>query len=140
MFKLMSAAALAITAVKAEMKPGACPVREQNKPVDTFNKYNLAGLWYEYVWDSSFAAPYEYKCSTWIVLDDEKDNGPGKYQIFNNMVTDIGTSDEDREATFIRFSYEWDAEQDGNQKALGTYHRQNDERAEGEEEVPKSKI
>ena len=140
MFKLISAAALAISAVKAEMKAGACPVRDQNKAADSFIKYNMAGLWYEYVWDKSFAAPYDYKCSTWIVLSDEADAGPGKYQIFNNMVKDIGTNDDDRDATFIRFSYEWDAEQDGSQKALGTYKRMNDDKVEGDVEVAESKI
>ena len=83
--KLFSIAAIAASTVKAELKPGACPVREQNKG-PTFDPYSMAGLWYEYVWDSSFSAPYGYGCSTWIVLSDEADAGPGQYQIFNNMM------------------------------------------------------
>ena len=48
--------------------------------------YKMAGLWYEYVWDASYAQDYGYKCSTWIVLSDEADKGPGQYQVYNNMV------------------------------------------------------
>ena len=57
--KLASIAAIAITTVQAELKSGACPAREQNKGM-TFDPYSMAGLWYEYVWDSSFAKPYNY--------------------------------------------------------------------------------
>jgi len=46
----------------------------------------MAGLWYEYVWDKSFDQGIGYECSTWIVLSDEADAGPGKYQVFNNMM------------------------------------------------------
>jgi len=46
----------------------------------------MTGLWFEYVWDTGFAHDYGYKCATWIVLNDEADNWPGKYLIYNNML------------------------------------------------------
>ena len=55
---LTATAALALTANAGALKPGACPDRDQNKAMDTFNKYSLAGLWYEYVWDQEFSADY----------------------------------------------------------------------------------
>ena len=33
-------------------KPGKCPVRAQNK--ESFAKYSMAGLWFEYVWDKGY--------------------------------------------------------------------------------------
>ena len=67
-------------------KPGSCPVHDQNKSTMVFDKYNMAGLWFEYVWDKSFQQEHEYKCSTWIVLSDEADSGPGRYVVYNNMI------------------------------------------------------
>jgi hypothetical protein len=70
----------------------------------------MAGLWYEYVWDQSFNMGNDYKCSTWIVLSDEKENGPGAYQVYNNMVFSTEeiineeTGEKEREAEFIKFN------------------------------------
>ena len=85
--KAMAVAAIAISTVSASLKPGACPARDQNKSLESFDRYSMAGLWYEYVWDSSFAQDLAYKCSTWIVLSDEADKGPGQYVVYNNMVS-----------------------------------------------------
>ena len=88
--KLCSAAVLLIASgVQAEMKPGSCPDRGQNKPIETFDSYSMAGLWYEYVYDRAYMQDYDYVCSTWIVLNDEAENGPGKYQVYNNMVNSL---------------------------------------------------
>ena len=84
MLKLALTTAATISTASAELKPGACPVREQNKK--DFDKHSMAGLWFEYVWDTGFAHDYGYKCATWIVLNDEADNWPGKYLIYNNML------------------------------------------------------
>ena len=54
--------------------------------METFSTISMAGLWFEYVWDSSFTQDYDYKCSTWIVLSDEQDNGQGNFVIYNNML------------------------------------------------------
>ena len=59
LLKLTAAAAI-VSSVSAELKEGACPVRDQNKPEATFDKYSMAGLWYEYVWDNSYASGYDY--------------------------------------------------------------------------------
>ena len=56
----LTAAATVIASVSAELKQGACPVRDQNKPVTTFDKYKMAGLWYEYVWEGAYALGYDY--------------------------------------------------------------------------------
>lgn len=74
--KLTAAIALS-TMAKAEMRPGSCPERAQNKPSETFDTYSMAGLWYEYVWEGEFQKHHNYKCSTWIMLSDEEENGPG---------------------------------------------------------------
>ena len=47
----------------------------------------MAGLWFEYVWDASYAQGYSYACATWLVLNDEDDSGVGNYVVFNNMFT-----------------------------------------------------
>ena len=124
--KLASIASIAITTVQAELKPGACPARESNKGM-TFDPYSMAGLWYEYVWDASFAQPYGYSCSTWIVLSDEADAGPGQYQVFNNMVwpSEKEGSDvkDETNSSFIRFNFVWDAPTEAGQKAMGTFRR-----------------
>ena len=49
----------------------------------------MAGLWFEYVWDAGFAQEFGYKCSTWIVLNDEADSGPGSYVVYNNMLFEL---------------------------------------------------
>ena len=85
--KIVAATALATTSALAEMKPGACPVRNQNKPMATFDKFSMAGLWYEYVWDAGYMQGYDYKCSTWIILSNENEGGQGVYQVYNNMIT-----------------------------------------------------
>ena len=115
--------------VQAELKAGACPVRDQNKAVESFEKYSMAGLWYEYVWDTSFKLEYPYQCSTWIVLSDEADKGEGKYQVYNNMVFTIEEDEEsgERDAEFIKFSMEWDPKTDAGQKARASFKRKNDE-------------
>ena len=92
----------------------------------------MAGLWYEYVWDSSFAQDYSYKCSTWIVLSDEADKGPGHYQVYNNMVYATEGEDKERDAEFIKFPLHWDIETEGGKKASASYQRKDEENAEKE--------
>ena len=92
-------------------KPGSCPERGQNKSIEAFEKYSMAGLWFEYVWDKGYQQIYDYKCSTWIVLSDEADNGPGKYVVYNNMVKRIGENENDvqeGDSEFIKFDFIWD--------------------------------
>lgn len=138
--KLFSAAAVTLSGAQAEMKPGSCPDRGQNKPVDTFSSYSMAGLWYEYVWDQSFNMGNEYKCSTWIVLSDEKESGPGQYQVYNNMVyserelLNEETGEMERDADFIKFKMEWDAATDAGQRARAQYTRKDME--DEETQVP----
>ena len=131
-FKLLSAAAVALTANAGELKPGACPARDQNKSADNFNRYSMAGLWYEYVWDKEFGESYDYKCSTWIVLNDENENGDGAYVIYNNMINKTHTDYEDSSANdFIKFRFMWDQPTDAGQKARGTFRRQDDQDEQG---------
>ena len=93
----------------------------------------MAGLWYEYVWDSSFTQDHSYKCSTWIVLSDEAENGPGQYQVYNNMVFSLAEGEEtERDAEFIKFSLKWDAETDAGHKARASFVRKDDEQTEKE--------
>ena len=93
----------------------------------------MAGLWYEYVWDQSFNMGNDYKCSTWIVLSDEKENGPGAYQVYNNMVFSTEeiineeTGEKEREAEFIKFNMQWDAKTEVGQKARANFMRKDDE-------------
>ena len=118
---------------QAAMKPGACPDRAQNKPIETFNAYSMAGLWYEYVWDASFQQDYEYVCSTWIVLSDEAEAGPGMYQVYNNMMKDPEgvkneeTGEVEKDSEFIRMTMKWDAATDAGQKARAFLSRKDDE-------------
>ena len=131
MFKFATAAAIAVSSVQAELKPGACPVHSQNKPEATFDKYSMAGLWYEYVWDASYQQQYGYQCSTWIVLNDEADSGEGQYLVYNNMVMP-NTTDEDGEleetkADFIKFGMKWDSPTEAGQRALAKFKRHDDD-------------
>ena len=71
----------------------------------------MAGLWFEYVWDKGYSQMYNYKCSTWIVLSDEADSGPGKYVVYNNMVKRIAANEDDAQegdSEFIKFNFDWD--------------------------------
>ena len=110
-------------------KPGSCPVRPQNK--ESFEKYSMAGLWFEYVWEQGYQQQYDYLCSTWIVLSDEADSGPGRYVVYNNMVKRIGEDDDDvqeGDSEFIKFNFIWDEQpEDGPQRAQATFDRVNDE-------------
>ena len=92
--KVSSAAILLTTLASADMQPGKCPERGQNKPMESFNPCNMAGLWYEYVWDSNFSQDYGYECSTWIVLNNEADAGAGNYITYNNMLFPLREGDE----------------------------------------------
>ena len=103
------AATIAVTSVSAEWKEGACPERGQNKPAETFDAFSMAGLWYEYVWDSSFAQGYDYKCSTWILLNNEAEEGPGSYLVYNNMLFPAANEGAEDENSFIKFKWSWDA-------------------------------
>ena len=132
--KLCSAAVLMIASgVQAEMKPGSCPDRGQNKPIESFDAYSMAGLWYEYVYDRSYMQNYDYVCSTWIVLNDEAENGPGKYQVYNNMVNsleeeaDEETGEKERPSEFIKLSMNWEGRTDAGQKARAFLMRKDDE-------------
>ena len=109
--KLAFAAATA-TIASAEMKPGKCPARDQNKAMDNFDTMSMAGLWFEYVWDSSFAQGYDYKCSTWIVLSDEADNGKGNFVIYNNMLFPPKEEGGENVQDFVKFRMQWDAASD----------------------------
>ena len=79
-------AAFLIASAHAELKPGACPVRGQNKPEATWDRFSMAGLWFEYVWEPSFTMDLPYECSTWIILSDEAERGDGQYVVYNNML------------------------------------------------------
>lgn len=95
--KLAGATIAISNLVSAEMKPGACPVHDQNKAAESFIKLSMAGLWFEYAWDAGFSQGYNYKCSTWIVLSDESDNGEGSYVIYNNMLFPAEVEGEDHD-------------------------------------------
>ena len=131
MFKFATAAAIAISSVQAELKPGACPVRSQNKPEATFTPYSMAGLWYEYVWQPEYQQEYGYQCSTWIVLSDEAEAGPGQYVVYNNMVfapeSDENGELSESEAKFIKFGMKWDEPTEAGQKALARFKRHDDD-------------
>ena len=115
------------------MKPASCPDRGQNKPIEIFDAYSMAGLWYEYVWDKSYAQNYSYVCSTWIVLNDEAENGPGKYQVYNNMVTSIEevvdeeTGNKEKPSEFIKMRMDWEPRTDAGQKARAYFQRKDEE-------------
>ena len=55
MFKTLIASVAMLAPAFAELKPGACPVRDQSRSIETFDKFNMAGLWFEYVWDEAFS-------------------------------------------------------------------------------------
>ena len=105
MFKTLIASAAILAPAFAEMKPGACPVRNQSKSTETFDKLNMAGLWFEYVWDEAFSADYGYQCATWIILNDEEFSGPGQYTVYNNMAWENQEENE-----YIKFRLAWDQE------------------------------
>ena len=105
MFKTLIASAAMLAPAFAELKPGACPVRNQSTSTETFDKLNMAGLWYEYVWDEAFSADYGYQCATWIILDDEEFSGPGQYTVYNNMAWE-----NEEENEYIKFRLSWDQE------------------------------
>ena len=115
-----AAASLAGTA-SAEMKPGKCPVREQNKAMETFSTISMAGLWFEYVWDQGFTQGYDYKCSTWIVLSDEVDNGKGNFVIYNNMLFPPAEEGGENVQDFVKFRMQWETPTDAGQPARATY-------------------
>ena len=135
---MLSAVALAVQSAQAEMKPGSCPERSQNKPIETFNPYSMAGLWYEYVWEENFALDYGYVCSTWIVLSDEADKGPGKYQVYNNMVfgteeiIDEETGEKVPDSAFIKFKMDWNEKTEAGQKAQASFLRKDEDDVEGQ--------
>ena len=60
-------------------------------------------------------------CSTWIVLSDEADSGPGRYVVYNNMVKRIQEDDDDvqeGDSEFIKFDFIWDEQaENGTQRA-----------------------
>ena len=125
--KLLTSAAVLAASAAAEMKPGKCPVHEQNKPMDSFDMYKMAGLWYEYVWDDAFT-PYSYECSTWIVLADTE-KGEDAYLVYNNMLLPATEEGGEREATFIRFPVAVDPKTDAGRRAHVRFNR-HDEDAE----------
>ena len=116
-------AALAFSEVSAELKPGKCPTRDQNKTIESFDSFSMAGLWFEYVWDEGFAQGYDYKCSTWIVLSDEEDKGPGNYAVFNNMLFHEKAEGEESAQDFIKFRMKWDDKTEAGHKASATFKR-----------------
>ena len=84
--QIATVAALGFAAVNAELKPGSCPVHAQNKSEEIWDGMSMAGLWFEYVWEPSYQMGIEYQCSTWIILNNEEDGGPGRYIVYNNML------------------------------------------------------
>ena len=133
--KLALVAAAYSTMARAELKPGACPVHEQNKAPENFDKMSMAGLWFEYVWDQGFAQGYDYKCSTWIMLDDQEERGDGHYVIFNNMLAPAKSGNEGYDMDIIKFRMQWDQPTEAGQKAKLAYSRTDDnELWEDEEE------
>ena len=109
------------------MKPGKCPARESNQPTATFDKMSMAGLWFEYVWDSGFTQGHDYKCSTWIVLSDEADHGEGNFVIYNNMLFPALKEDGEHEQDFVKFRMLWDAKSEEGQRPRASYQRSHDE-------------
>merc|ERR1712012_128209 len=99
----LAAVATLAGGAQAAMKPGKCPARESNQPAATFDKMSMAGLWFEYVWDSGFTQGHDYKCSTWIVLSDEADHGEGNFVIYNNMLFPALKEDGEHEQDFVKF-------------------------------------
>ena len=136
--KLAVSAALAFTSVQAVMKPGKCPAHPQNKDIATFDAYSMAGLWFEYVWDSDFSFTYDYKCSTWIVLSDEADSGPGQYIVYNNLVFPPAEEGGDDEHSYMKFKFEWEGKTDAGQKAAASYTRISED--ETDYKIPKAGI
>ena len=124
--KLFTASVLAASAA-AEMKPGACPVRDSNKSMEKFNMYHMTGLWYEYLWDEAYTN-YDYECSTWIVLADTE-KGEDAYAVYNNMLFPAEEEGGEREPHFIRFQVKLDEKTEAGRKAHMTFNR-HDEDAE----------
>ena len=131
--KFASAAILFTSFASASMKPGKCPDRPQNKPLESFNPYSMAGLWYEYVWDQGFSQGYGYECSTWIVLNNEEEAGPGNYVTYNNMLFPLQEGDDISKNDFVKFTMMWDEPTEAGQKARASYRRQDDELEEGQQ-------
>ena len=140
--KFAAAALATIDGASAALQPGKCPVRDQNKDVARFDAVSMAGLWFEYVWDEGSSRGYDYKCSTWIVLSDEADEGPGHYAIFNNMIFHPKADDAEGQQDFIRFRMKWDDKTEAGQKARATFMRKNDDAEVGstDKEVPQTQI
>ena len=111
-----SAAILAmgyIVNAEAEWQAGGCPEMGINKT--EFNKGSMAGMWFEYVWDTGFTDDYGYQCSTWLVLDD----GTGNYIVYNHMQFE----EEDKDPLFHQFWLKWDEKTESGQRARAKYTR-----------------
>ena len=130
--KLAIVSAIAFTSARAELKPGKCPVRDQNFSKAEFDARSMAGLWFEYVWDQEFAMEYFYKCSTWIVLSDEESQGPGSYVVYNNLIFPSESEEEGAEddISYMKFNLKWDAKTDDGQLARASYTRINEDEKE----------
>ena len=114
-------------------------MRDQNKPEATWDRYSMAGLWFEYVWDASFSMGHPYECSTWIVLSDEAESGEGQYVVYNNMLQHKKEGEEERSQEFIKFSMVWDEPSEAGNKALASYSRHDSEPSEDGAEEDKDK-
>ena len=133
--KLAIVSAVAFTSARAELKPGKCPVRDQNFSKAEFDARSMAGLWFEYVWDPEFATEYTYKCSTWIMLSDEETQGPGNYVVYNNLVfpEEEGVTKEEGaedDHSYMKFNFKWEPKTDDGQLARASYSRINEDETE----------
>lgn len=78
---MLAAAAAAVLATQVlggksnAWKPGFCPKHDFNPKRAPFDKFKMAGPWYEYVWDQAFEQDYRYKCGYWLFLTDEAKSG-----------------------------------------------------------------
>ena len=97
MNKALISAAIATLALAGEVHPGKCPEKLDHKNCSlTFSKKDIAGLWFDYVWDTSFQDGYSYQCSMWTVLQDlEKDT----MMAYNHVADALPEEDRTKEKT-----------------------------------------
>lgn len=65
---VLTAAALAISLVRAEMKPFSCPAYETNKDPMMVNQTHFGGLWFEYLYSEGYKGSNQYDCASWTML------------------------------------------------------------------------
>lgn len=83
----------------AALQPGKCPDYAGNKH-GVFEPKEMAGLWFEYVWQSGYTDDYGYDCATWTVLAD----GDDKFVVYNHMKW-TAEEEADEKSDFIKFDF-----------------------------------